>query len=117
MHEKIYARLNVDYEGILGETLIFQGKDINEQQIENAIKEYLANTRFQEMLLSNFEVNYTQEMLSKWLKICKDAHPALTIEYPEYDELLEVGTFRTDHKRSQYTFLELNYHRRYLENE
>lgn len=120
MHEKIIAKIdlnyNEDYDEIHNET-IRTGKDLTDFQVESAIITFLTNTAFSEQMLYNFNYETDYDEIKNWLKMCREDHEILTVDNPTHDELLQYGTFMSDHKHSGYAILLIAYERRFLENE
>ena len=120
MHEKIIAKIDLnfpdDYD-VLTSKEIEVGKNLLAEEVEAAVIEYLANTNFSEHSLYDFGYETDTKSITQWIAECQGQHSKLTVENPECDEHLHIGTFKSDHKYAGHAVLLLVYERRYLENE
>ena len=119
MHENISVRIELSYPDEYDELFcktIKVGKNLTATEINTALIQYLTNTDFHKHLLYDFEYSPENE-IQNWLADCKKEYLQLTIESPHSDNEIQIGTFKSDHKHTQYANLHLNYERRYLENE
>lgn len=116
-HQIFVATINVDFEDIVHTENILTGKNETITTISDAIKKYLSKTNFKDLWFYDFEPEYNEDSITEWLKECEEIHHTLSVKSPEHNTPLQLGTFKTDRKYSQYGILELNYQRRYLENE
>lgn len=120
MHEKINVRIDLSYSDDYDELhsqLILVGKNLNTNQVESATIEFLANTNFFEKNLYEFSYESSTQDIDTWLSLCREKHEELSIQYPAHDEELEIGTWKSDNRHTEYAMLRLIYERRYLENE
>ena len=116
-HQNLVITIALDHEDIVHTKTILTGKNITTTAASDAIKKYLAETNFKDLWFYDFEPEYNEDSITEWLKECENIHHSLSVKAPDHDTPLQLGVFKSDRKYSQYGILELNYQRRYLENE
>ena len=121
MHEKITAQIETGYDSNLDQYLsedICIRKNLTTIQISSSISQFLANTDFiRTHALYDYRHEVDETAIENWLQECKKEHPALTVEEPQCNNPLEIGTFKAEHKHATFGRLTIIYQRRYLENE
>ena len=121
MHQKITAKLSYRYpaqdQEVLYTEVIKVGKDLSDQKVEAAMIQFLANTDFVKHLLYDFEYEVDSDTIQDWMRLCRKDHQKLTPQNPAHDESLTIGTFKSDHRHTEYANLHIIYEQRYLENE